>query len=568
MKSSAPAVHAADEVGRGFPSPSELACLRAWYTGMNARASVVQYLGNTRADGQSSRAILGRIRRQLILFAEDHRREDVAALLNHSASERLGRCDAVRDSIELLRTLPPPAPLLTDKVHVWLPRRIARALDEHGLRTLAELTIRVPRRRRWWTTVPGLGAAGARQVEAFFAAHPDLTQRARALVLTEGPQDVVPWERFRVPGDVDGSRGTFRAPAAACALSATNDHEAVQTWLALQESHATQRAYRKEAERLILWSILERGRALSSLTTEDAIAYRAFLRRPSPRRRWVGPARPRGASDWRPFAGDLSARSTAYALSVVAAMFRWLVQQRYVLANPFAGIKVRGGAPAQPLAAARFFSEGEWALMRTIADGLEWGRGWTPPAAHRLRFVLDFAYATGLRLSELVGAKLGQIERDIREDQWLHLVGKGGKAAKVALPSLARAALDRYLLQRSIPTTRARWNPSLPLIGSIDLDSVEGITSARLWRILRRFFLLAAETVVQDSPALAQKLQLASPHWMRHTHATHALARGVQLTMVRDNLRHASIQTTSIYLHADDVSRSRQINEAFTARDY
>ena len=72
-----------------------------------------------------------------------------------------------------------------------------------------------------------------------------------------------------------------------------------------------------EAERLILWAVVERGRALSSLTTEDAVAFRAFL----------------------PFTGGLSARSVAYALSVVGAMFRWLIQQRYLLANPFAGIK-------------------------------------------------------------------------------------------------------------------------------------------------------------------------------------------------------------------------------------
>jgi len=59
----------------------------------------------------------------------------------------------------------------------------------------------------------------------------------------------------------------------------------------MHETSSTQRAYRKEAERLILWAIVERARALSSLTTDDAIAYRAFLRRPMPRERWVGPPR-------------------------------------------------------------------------------------------------------------------------------------------------------------------------------------------------------------------------------------------------------------------------------------
>lgn len=88
-----------------------------------------------------------------------------------------------------------------------------------------------------------------------------------------------PWEHLVVPHEVDGSRGAFRAPQATCTLSASNDYEAVQAWLGLQDAAATQRAYRKEAERLMLWSILERGKALSALTTEDAIAYRAFLRR-------------------------------------------------------------------------------------------------------------------------------------------------------------------------------------------------------------------------------------------------------------------------------------------------
>ena len=77
-------------------------------------------------------------------------------------------------------------------------------------------------------------------------------------------------------------------------------------------------------------------------------------------------------------------------------MFRWLIEQRYVLANPFAGLKVRGATPVA-LDTSRAFSEGEWALLRTVAEGLEWSYGWEPAAAQRLPFVLDFAYATGLR---------------------------------------------------------------------------------------------------------------------------------------------------------------------------
>ena len=90
-----------------------------------------------------------------------------------------------------------------------------------------------------------------------------------------------------------------------------------------------------------------------------------------------------------------------------------------------------------------------------MAEGLELGHQWEVPAAQRLRFVLNFAYATGLRISELVSATQGQIEVDGHGDHWLHLVGKGSKATKVALPPLARAALDRYLMQRELPITPA-----------------------------------------------------------------------------------------------------------------
>ena len=549
-----------------FPEESSLAALRAWHEGLSAREAVARYLGARKADGQSSRSMLGRVRRQLADFARQRHRADLAELFGTPAAERLLHARAVDGAIEQLRRAPAPQPLIDHPVERWLPARIAAAVRAHGLRTLADLTVRVPRRRRWWAGIAGLGQAGARAVEDFFAAHPELTERARALIVRDGPEDIVPWERLVLPHEVDGSRGTFRAPRSTCTLSANNDYEAVQAWLALHESEATQRAYRKEAERLILWAIVDRGRALSSLTTEDAVAYRTFLRHPSPRARWVGPPQPRSSHEWRPFAGDLSARSVAYSLSVVGALYRWLIQQRYLLANPFAGLKVRGASRTAPLAAKRVFTQGEWALIQSVAEGLEWSYGWELAAAQRLRFVLDFAYATGLRVGELVGATLGMIEVDGAGDHWLNVVGKGNKAGKVALPPLARATLDRCLAQRGLPTTRARWDPATPLVGSLAQESASGVTATRVWAVMKRFFLQVAELVEAENPATAEKLRRASPHWMRHTHGTHALAQGAELTTVRDNLRHASISTTSTYLHGDDTKRARQLGKVFVTR--
>ena len=83
---------------------------------------------------------------------------------------------------------------------------------------------------------------------------------------------------------------------------------------------------------------------------------------------------------------------------------------------------------------------------------------------------------------------------------------------------------------------------------------------------MKRFFETAATVVENGSPALAEKLRRATPHWMRHTHATHALEGGADLTTVRDNLRHSSVATTSMYLHADDARRARQIRGVFDQR--
>ncbi|WP_332451541.1 phage integrase family protein, partial [Burkholderia ubonensis] len=165
-----------DETKPGFPDEGELAALRSWYAGLDARAAVARYLGDRRAVGASSRGVLGRIRRQLISYAQVRHRPDLAAAFVPRPAS--AAADSVARAIETLRNLPEPAPLITDAVEVWLPPRIAEALHAHGIRTLADLTVRIPRRRRWWSAIAGLGVAGARRIEAFFAAHPALTERA------------------------------------------------------------------------------------------------------------------------------------------------------------------------------------------------------------------------------------------------------------------------------------------------------------------------------------------------------------------------------------------------------
>lgn len=542
-----------------LPSAPELAAYRAWLEGLGSRAAVERFLIGERVPGASSRAVIGRIRRQLIACARARQRADLIPLLQ--AAPRSQSARKAPAAIDTVRHTQAPLPRMTDAVERWLPPRIATPLAAANIATLADLVVRLRSGPGWWKRVPGIGRGAAGTCERFFARHAALLQQAeRTLVRPESP--VAPLERVRVARELDGSQGTLRAPRHTCSLAANNDYEAVQAWLALQDSSATRRAYRKEAERLLLWAIVECGRPLSSLTTEDAIAYRAFIRKPVPKERWVGAVTLRSSPDWRPFQGPLSARSAAYALQVINALFRWLTEQRYLLGNPFAGVKVKGGNRAGPMDTRRAFTEHEWQLIREWANSAEFESLWAESAVVRIRFLLDFMYATGLRASELVGATLGDIRIDDDDNYWLDVRGKGGKEGSVVLPKTANTAMNSYLRYRRLPVQRAQWSPTTPLVASI-AEEPASIGAARLWTVMKRYFEAVADALKGISPSTAVKARLASPHWMRHTHATHALARGVGVTAMRDNLRHSSIAVTSTYLHTGAKERAKALARAF-----
>ncbi|MCM2547312.1 phage integrase family protein [Burkholderia glumae] len=171
------------------------------------------------------------------------------------------------------------------------------------------------RRQRWYTAVP------RQQLAPGDAA---LRPLARAGAV------VVPLKALRVPAALDGSAGLNRAPVPAHQAEMNTDLQAVNASIEIRgaRSAQTQRAYRREAERLLLWAIVAKGKPLSSLNTLDVAEYlEQFLANPQPAERWIG----RGGVErfdpaWRPFAGPLSARSRDTARRILTAMGAWLVR--------------------------------------------------------------------------------------------------------------------------------------------------------------------------------------------------------------------------------------------------
>jgi hypothetical protein len=161
-----------------------------------------------------------------------------------------------------------------------------------GLATLGDLMFWIGHKGfHWHRPIPRLGPEGAARIVRWVREHqaslgalpsPALAPLSRLDVhtLTPSPRlGVVPLERLVLPSDArSGAQGLNRAPRERCKLAADNDLQAIQAWLRLRiDGSHTWRAYRKEAERFLLWAVLERRIALSSLDGDDCVAYLHFI---------------------------------------------------------------------------------------------------------------------------------------------------------------------------------------------------------------------------------------------------------------------------------------------------
>jgi integrase/recombinase XerD len=170
-----------------------------------------------------------------------------------------------------------------------------------------------------------------------------------------------------------------------------------------------------------------------------------------------------------------------------------------------------------------------------------------PDPDHRLhwrnRAILELLYASGLRVSELVGLPVSRMDLD----EGVALVfGKGSKERLVPVGRPACRAVERYLtlLRGELEGGRGRGEGRLFL-------TARGRPMSRM----------AVWTVVREAAQRAGLERSVSPHTLRHTFATHLLEGGADLTVVQELLGHADISTTQIYTHLDrehlvDVHRS------------
>jgi integrase/recombinase XerD len=381
------------------------------------------------------------------------------------------------------------------------------------------------------------------------------------------PASLAPLENLVIDPTISGERGRNRANGQR-QITANDDRSAVLAWLALYaDSSATLSSYRKEAERLLLWCLLQRRCALSDLTHEDLLVFERFLADPQPAAIWVmapGMKPARSSPGWRPFAGSLRPASQKQAMTIINGLFSWLVEAGYLAGNPLS-LRRRRRAAKAAATMSRFLPSAHWSAVRESIEAMPRSNAREVASANRARWVFSLFYIGCLRITELCTAMMGSFEAitgsDGKARWWLSVVGKGDKIRRVPATDQLLAELKRYRVSLGLPPLPHpgdRTPAVLPLIGDVVF-----LSRAAVYDLVKDVLADAAARVRALGPeheAAAVHLERASPHWLRHT-AGSDLARKVGVVATRDTLGHANLSTTNIYIHIEDEKRHDAINE-------
>jgi integrase/recombinase XerD len=367
-----------------------------------------------------------------------------------------------------------------------------------------------------------------------------------------------PLEQLSLPPEFDGSHGSNRALGTRPQIAAQNDVDAIRAWLArFIDTKATFDAYRKESERLLLWSTTELRKPLSSLTHEDLLVYRRFLADPQPAQRWVMTGRKVARADpfWRPFAGPLSPASERQAFVILNTLFAWLVNAGYLAGNPLSLSRQRA-RKAKPRVT-RFLEDDLWQAVKTSIDAMSRDTAREQEHYARVRWLISLLYLMGLRISEVVSNPMGGFfrrrDRDGQDRWWLAITGKGDKERLLPATTELMAELTRYLRHYGL-VALPHGGETTPLLLPIG-GTQRTLTRGAVHLIIKQVFDNAINHLQSAGEArerATERLRQASAHWLRHTTGSRMMDGQVDLRYVRDNLGHESISTTSQYLHADD----------------
>ncbi|HVZ22817.1 MAG TPA: site-specific tyrosine recombinase XerD [Vicinamibacterales bacterium] len=231
----------------------------------------------------------------------------------------------------------------------------------------------------------------------------------------------------------------------------------------------------------------------------------------------------------------LSPRSAARAIASIRGFFRFLLLEKAIDANPAEDLRAPRAWPALP----KYLDTADVDRLLAAPDA-------STPRGLRDKALIELLYATGLRVSELLSLKPGDVQIDAG---YLTCIGKGDKERMVPLGQEAAAWLRRYLAEARPRLLGSRKAPWL----FVNAKAGGRLSRVGFWKILREYGIKAG--VRGD----------LSPHVLRHSFATHLLERGADLRAIQMMLGHADLSTTQIYTHVLEA-RLRAVYDRFHPR--
>jgi integrase/recombinase XerD len=271
------------------------------------------------------------------------------------------------------------------------------------------------------------------------------------------------------------------------------------TWLAVEKGRSpnTLTAYRRDLAAYVAW-LAKRGTALTAVVAPDIAAYMTHLRKQG-----KAPA------------------SVARASVSVRSLHHFLADEGFSAIDAAAGVE----APRVPSGLPKALDEDE------VTDLIEGVVG-DDPISRRDRAVLEVLYGTGIRISELVGLSLVDVDLD---GALLRAFGKGSKERIVPLGRAAIRALAEWFDGGRPALEPKRWARRGDA-EAVFLNARGGrLTRAGAWLVVKKH---------GDRAGLGDRL---SPHVLRHSCATHLLDHGADIRAVQELLGHVSISTTQVY---------------------
>lgn len=348
-------------------------------------------------------------------------------------------------------------------------------------------------------------------------------------------------------------------------INARTDREAAARFLhEYEDSPNTHRAYKREVLRLLMWCEAVVGKAFEDLVREDVDDYFDFLADPPPD--WISTGRHEiGSPEWRPFRGPLQGSSLRYVKLVCDSFFSYLVEARYLSANPFSLARKRTRAVvtdepiAPPTARRHQLSDEALALAQEWIGALPDTTPSQKCRKLRYRATLSLFLFTGGRLSEIASANTQNLVQS--KGRWtLWVIGKGGKKAGLPLPPTLMRDLSDYRLANGLPTL-PQSGERLPILTKL-LRPEEGITDNMVYREVKAILKGAGEIAHERGrDDLEHLLKHSSTHWLRHTTIGATVEATQDLQLAQQLGRHSSVNTTSIYSSLADEQFHDKVSE-------